>query len=447
MKYLAISLCLSFVLPAFAESRNALGLEGIQSMLDPINHVPEGSTRNTVREIYDLYNKARKATPDQYDPSYRAYLLEREQQAERDDIVCVECPRLSKLASEVNSVLAEMARDPKMSEQADLLEQIGVLEAMSQITMKHQENGTTGECSSVRLSRWLDDEFHKFDSEQATLVFTRNIPLEKVSGVQYRVPGRSRIYFFRGQAPHAEKVVRVVVPENGEASVDYFVLRDLNNLPDFRPRALLSSDTEVKKEEATAAKPSGPKVYGAWVKDSEGAKGEENNTEVNYGLGLEMDGIKPKRLVVFEGQTKQQLAQDLNLRASAEVSSNKRELQASLTDDKGSASVSIRMRDDRSGDVTVPYTIGVFDTGLKVNGDIAVGFDGQTRTNFVLKDGNAALVSGNYSYDARADKAKVEFSHSRKIAGGDLSLGASSENNYRNRETTQSVWMRYQMRF
>lgn len=450
---------ISVILFIILNLTHAMGQESVfgyqMSSLNPGDHVSNKDAKAALTDAYKFYRENKDKTGTGTN-EYQAYLLEQEENAARDDVACVDCPRFTKLTKQVNDALKVLARDPKIKE-TDLVEEIGSLDAMYAITMDVSRYNGPVNCYRSELNFYdFDSKNFSFEDQKAVLIMTKNVDARTISSVQMRMPGSKKIYYYRGKIPNQDKVVRVTIDGFHNAKVDYFVIReqaldkkrDEDILKDFDPKKIAEEDAKIKAANNECMKKR--KIMGFF--DTYDSRYDENCQKIgddksylktNYGVGIEHNGFLPRKLVVFEAEGQTPIAEGLKATVKSEISSSKREVEVGLKDDKNSAYVTMKANDQGRAEVGVPYQFNVYMTDLNINGQVIVGNQGDQKTSFVLKDGKEAVANFDLGMDRNREFASV--GKSTKVGDGDLSIKFEAARDKATDQISKGAWVRYSL--
>lgn len=421
---------------------------------NPGDYVEQKDMKEILTNAYKLYRENKDK-----DIPFGAMTLTHDEQAMRDDLVCIECPRVTLLSKQVNDVLKVMAKDPKLSG-TDIVEEIGSMEAMYNIVMTTDQNTRGVRCERRELNFYeLASRDNIFDDQSSVLILTKNFDARHISSIQLRRPGQKNIYYYRGKGKDRDKVVRVVIDDKNQAKVDYFVVRD-NPQDIFRDKKLVEDHKSFVPPKADPAKEKKceeekkKRIYGMYTSydsQTDPCAKEEDRLKVNYGVGVETNNAYlPKRVVLLEAEGKTVLAPGIKGTMKTEVSTKKREVEVGLTDDKNEKIVTAKANDAGRVEVGVPYKFNVYATNLDINGQVVVGNEGDTKTNFVLNYDKTPVASVEVGTDPKRDFASI--GHTRKVGEGNFSIKyevskpAGTDFNSPH-GVQQGVWARYSLSF
>lgn len=161
------------------------------------------------------------------------------------DSVCIECPKLANLSSQVNSALKKMVDTSKLKE-SNLALELQNLEAMTYVVKDTVKKNQGHQCSisnDASFSQLVSS--NQLDSKLAVLILSKVVDNGSISSVQNYKANQQKVFYYRGKAPHQDKIVRVTVLSNKNAKVDYFVLtKDVKAAQDVKAKLSQARQTE-----------------------------------------------------------------------------------------------------------------------------------------------------------------------------------------------------------
>jgi hypothetical protein len=140
------------------------------------------------------------------------------------DSVCVDCPKLANLATQVNSALKNLVSTTSLKE-SNLPLELQNLEAMTYVVRDAAHKSQALQCpisSDLSFSQIISNK--QLESHLAVLILSKEVDKGTISSVQIYKPGQQKVFYYRGKIPHQDKIVRVTVGSHQKAKVDYFVL-------------------------------------------------------------------------------------------------------------------------------------------------------------------------------------------------------------------------------
>ncbi len=199
------------------------------------------------------------------------------------DSVCVDCPKLSKLATQVNSALKNLVSTSSLKE-SNLALELQNLEAMTYVVRDAAHKSQSHQCpisSDPAFSQIITNK--QLESHLAVLILSKEVDKGSISSVQIYKEHQEKVFYYRGKNPHQDKIVRVTVGASQKAKVDYFVLAP-NSTEAKDVEKKLSLAREVRKSECNHKSTQGP---GDLVKGVEVSTDDcKAKVSVQAGLGM-----------------------------------------------------------------------------------------------------------------------------------------------------------------
>lgn len=421
--------------------------------MNPGDYVDHADAKKALTDAYKWYRENKDKEPNSVDRNrYNAYLLERDEIAEGDDSICIECPRATRLTKQVNDVLKAMAKDPALAS-TDLVEQIGGLEAMYSVVMAVDQRSKSVRCErrETNVYEMLSPD-NKFEDNKSVLVMTRNIDARHISSIQLRRPGEKNIYYYRGKGLNRNRIVRVVVDDKNQAKVDYFVMRTIDS-DRVRDQALIESHKKFDSksvptpEEKKCETKKNDRIHGyyeSFDSATDPCQNPDDRLKVNYGVAVETNGANlPKRIVLLEAEGKMKVTEGLQATMKGEVSTRRREVQVGLTDDKNDPYLKGKLDDQGRVEVGVPYKFNVYATDILIKGEAVVvgGSEKGQKANLVLNYDKVDVATIEIGTDTNREFASI--GHSSKVGPGTFSVKYETSRQHLDQVKSQGVWARY----
>lgn len=325
-----------------------------------------GLTPEKINELTTFIDNAKKAKPVAFS----------ETTVDRD---CAHCPRHLQLSGDINKVLEEMKKDPKLVAEDEVPISINRLRFMYYQVKSREEDG------SISCSRYLD---YTKDLKPTTLdgdmeLMAENVfKFEGAAAVQIMDPTKEEIvYYYRGEGAQRNVIVQAVLGKDG-GKFRYYYYRPTEK--EKNPYNLPSMGVEGPVD-ATVKKPKAPVLptikADPVIKTAQDKIDDKNKFSVDVDPTLETKLVViPKNLNVAKASISQNIGGEEGVRigADSKLSLKGNEASINLQNEEGYQYVKVDVHTSLKGDttrtITVPYevTLGVKEDkeALKVKGSV-----------------------------------------------------------------------------
>lgn len=407
---------------------------------------------DSLREAYKFVRQARRELKKQQ-------AQERDLQAEDNLVVCIQCPQINGLVGDINKAMGQLVKDGQIEiSERGALEEIERLEAMYYIVENDMEvrrmkgDDFVEPCGFYQLDIYLQEINNTpIRPEELTEIFSFNVDLNKINSIHYRRRDEhGRYYFYRAAPPDQDKIIRVHLPREGQATVTYF---QRGTLPapyesDYMKRfhrERLSEEQRalLEAESGSENKLAVEKVYGL---DYWGELGhyKSESSEWTYGVAVAHKDNLPRRILLLQGRDETELFEGLKMKTEVEVSDRDQEVNVAFGDEHRDF---LRLKAEADGDyrAALPFNMRVNGFDVGADGEIANTQDGnEVRLSFVNEGSRLLNVSGRRGNDD-SQSISVGNSYNDVFLGGTLSVEYERSKNTIG--DNEKVWFRYFQRF
>lgn len=436
-----IVVLLSFLIISINTLSGTLG-EVQNSMNEVYGTVDEVDRKLHFSEIKNLYKQARAE-------GKRQKKIEEENRKNQtshakynpNELICVSCNELLPLIRNINFIMNKMIVDKTIDEsKVGALESIEQLEALYSLVESELANSGEVQCEVMTSDiRFLVNKENLIKDSELEEIFSFNIPLDKINAFHFRDRKEKRkIYYYRAKKPYDNVIIKITVPKDGEARVQYFTDGIIT------PKIVLSNeekeklrqDEEKKKEEKLK-------------KDTYGYATEfgDKKSDDYMRLGLEVetsDYYIPKKLKILEAKGKLELTGGYKIRGEAEISDRDQEAQATLS--KGNDDYLV-MKTKANGDyyVGMPLAIDINQTIIKNE----VYFDQDSSgAKIALTGASIGFDSINMVFDKpyEEDQFRTQIEAHKKLSEhSSFSVNIRDDSGVNGGQ--RSMWLRYSYSF
>lgn len=312
------------------------------------------------------------------------------------DSPCIECPRLSKTANEVNNILKKLVEKP---ENNSLLEYVEGLEARILI-VEHSDQ--PGDCDVSSLGLPFMDEGPRIP-ENLVLVFEEEIDPNKLDALILR-DGKKKQFFYRGTGEDRDIIVRIT--KDGE-KVKIAYLRDRTSERILRPVKPKLDETNITEEEKRAKEQD--KNY--WEVGYMGTDGKFDPNNRVFFLGVKHSEGLPEKLVLLDAKATLDLPEGLKIQTESEVSTDKQYVKLKVGEDKQTYA-ELYVDPTMEPILTIPTKFKVLETPVdqtvKLKRKIDGEYEGELSQNFKI-DTNQSLSLGVRNPDVTAIDRPTEM--------------------------------------
>ncbi len=312
------------------------------------------------------------------DLGYR-YLREEEI---NNDKTCSHCPKYLLLTEQVNKVAQKIAQDPKLSISDELPVNINRLKFLYYTEAMRNENG------EIVCKRYMDLtpdlKPTKFDG-QFKLIAADALKYEAVTDVQFLNPDVEEVvYYYRGDGDQKDIIVQAIFTKKG-GRFRYFKYtpteKELNpyNLPDlkqesgsFKVESFLADDTNLKNN-ATKEAPAVSPAPAATVPTVQGSY------DVNFGTKYENFNHTPipRNIHFVDAKVDHEIFGGVKIQGSSDTSLRGNQARMALKNADGNdlllVDVDTKMSGKTEHNIRIPYSVRVFDSAPKVQGNLQTG--------------------------------------------------------------------------
>lgn len=243
--------------------------------------------------------------------------------------ICVECERLTPLASEVNAILKKQAHNLPDSDELKLETQS--LEGIISYVSIVESNGRT-RCHKIENFD-TTEEFRSINDEELVFVFKEEVDGFKMRTVMFSNSGNQTAYF-RGKGKDADKLVRVDMDGQGKSYITYYKIKNVKDI--------ITYEDEKRKLEQDLSLPSlgDGKVQkeriGKGVIDSSlntHWTGENGHVRASIGPKVEYKNFLPNKVTVVDFDNEIQLTTKTTIKSDAMVTSSGTKATATIEDE------------------------------------------------------------------------------------------------------------------